>query len=225
MCEKRDKRQKNRLYFAFTLAEVLVTLGIIGIVAAMTIPTLMQNSQDAQTKSAIKEAYRTLSQAITQVSNDNGGTIAGICTDYDDLCFKNLFKPYFSYVKDCDNNSVANGCWMATSWMDGTTFTGVVLPSIVLKNGMFVMFRYHTKACDYTDAASSNYLCGWLAVDVNGFKAPNRFGKDVFTFEIQPNSIKPGGSIGDTGNYLTCNSTDTGLQSGWGCTSKYLYGN
>ena len=45
---------------AFTLAEVLITLGIIGIVAEMTIPILMQNVQDAQFKAAMKKTFQYL---------------------------------------------------------------------------------------------------------------------------------------------------------------------
>ena len=50
--------------FAFTLAEVLITLGIIGVVAAMTIPTLISNTNGAQFKSAYKKALSTLNQAV-----------------------------------------------------------------------------------------------------------------------------------------------------------------
>ncbi|MBP7211391.1 type II secretion system protein, partial [bacterium] len=48
---------------AFTLAEVLITLGIIGVVAALTIPTLMQRTQDREAISALKKFYSTLSSA------------------------------------------------------------------------------------------------------------------------------------------------------------------
>ena len=50
--------------FAFTLAEVLITLGIIGVVAAMTIPTLISNTNGAQFKSAYKKALSSLNQAV-----------------------------------------------------------------------------------------------------------------------------------------------------------------
>ena len=50
--------------FGFTLAEVLITLGIIGVVAAMTIPTLISNTNGAQFKSAYKKALSTLNQAV-----------------------------------------------------------------------------------------------------------------------------------------------------------------
>ena len=49
---------------AFTLAEVLITLGIIGVVAAMTIPTLISNTNGAQFKTAYKKALSTLNQAV-----------------------------------------------------------------------------------------------------------------------------------------------------------------
>ncbi|MBQ8168447.1 prepilin-type N-terminal cleavage/methylation domain-containing protein [bacterium] len=50
--------------FGFTLAEVLITLGIIGVVAAMTIPTLVSNTNGAQFKTAYKKALSTLNQGI-----------------------------------------------------------------------------------------------------------------------------------------------------------------
>ena len=51
--------------FGFTLAEVLITLGIIGVVAAMTMPTLMNSTQGAQYKAAYKKALSAISQAVT----------------------------------------------------------------------------------------------------------------------------------------------------------------
>lgn len=51
--------------FGFTLAEVLITLGIIGVVAAMTMPTLMNQTNGAQYKAAIKKSLSAISQAVT----------------------------------------------------------------------------------------------------------------------------------------------------------------
>lgn len=56
---------------AFTLAEVLITLGIIGLVAAMTIPSLIANTQKDEAVSKLK-AYSTISQAILLAKADNG---------------------------------------------------------------------------------------------------------------------------------------------------------
>lgn len=57
---------------AFTLAEVLITLGIIGVVAAMTIPTLLAKYQEKQTVTKLKQTYSILSQAIRSVQEDVG---------------------------------------------------------------------------------------------------------------------------------------------------------
>ena len=51
--------------FGFTLAEVLITLGIIGVVAAMTMPTLMNSTQGAQYKAAYKKALSAIAQGVT----------------------------------------------------------------------------------------------------------------------------------------------------------------
>lgn len=64
--------------FAFTLAEVLITLGIIGIVAAMTIPAIINNSEKQSIVSKVKEAYSIMSQATGQIKTECGGTIRGL---------------------------------------------------------------------------------------------------------------------------------------------------
>ena len=56
---------------AFTLAEILITLGIIGVVAAMTIPTLIQKNQKRIIEANLKETYSTLSQMMKMAENDD----------------------------------------------------------------------------------------------------------------------------------------------------------
>ncbi len=58
------KNTIKRVHSGFTLAEVLITLGIIGVVAAMTMPTLMNATNGAQYKTAYKKALSVISQAI-----------------------------------------------------------------------------------------------------------------------------------------------------------------
>ena len=57
---------------AFTLAEVLITLGIIGVVAAMTLPVLIQNYQKKATATSVKKAYSELNQIIDRAKADYG---------------------------------------------------------------------------------------------------------------------------------------------------------
>lgn len=64
-----DRKAK---YLAFTLAEVLITLGIIGVVAAMTIPTLISKTQKKEAVTRLKGAYSQIAQAIRMSEADNG---------------------------------------------------------------------------------------------------------------------------------------------------------
>lgn len=57
---------------AFTLAEVLITLGIIGIVAALTLPSVITKYQKKQTVAQLKKAYSTISQALVTSQYENG---------------------------------------------------------------------------------------------------------------------------------------------------------
>ena len=56
---------------AFTLAEVLITLGIIGIVAAMTLPALVGKYQKKVTVERLKKVYTVLSQAVLMSVKDH----------------------------------------------------------------------------------------------------------------------------------------------------------
>ncbi len=56
----------------FTLAEVLITLGIIGVVAAMTLPTLITKYKEQETVTRVKKFYSVFSQAYTMAVLDNG---------------------------------------------------------------------------------------------------------------------------------------------------------
>ncbi|HNW25239.1 MAG TPA: type II secretion system protein [Candidatus Gastranaerophilaceae bacterium] len=61
-----------RIKIAFTLAEVLIVLGIIGMIADLTLPSLIANFQKEQYVIALKKAYTTFNQALAMMSNDMG---------------------------------------------------------------------------------------------------------------------------------------------------------
>lgn len=72
-----DNNKKKELYmkikkYAFTLAEVLVTLGVIGVVAAITMPALINNYQRIVLKNQFKKAYSLLSNAVFQTQSNLG---------------------------------------------------------------------------------------------------------------------------------------------------------
>src|SRR5574344_1297483 len=66
--------KKRIKHVAFTLAEVLIVLGIIGVVAAMTIPNLMHNYRKSMIETSLKKFYTTVNQAIKLSEIDNGAS-------------------------------------------------------------------------------------------------------------------------------------------------------
>lgn len=219
--------------FGFTLAEILITLGIIGVVAAMTIPTLMKNTQDIELKSAWKKAYSVFSQAAINVKNDNGGTFLNLTnlrdsfgtyikysrtceyngTDQSDVygnCFHPLTGSYFDTVKTLNGTShlQVNNYYPYMSW--GTT-------GAVLSDGQLAVFAYTSGTCtDTTRVEGYTNACGWITIDVNGFRGPNTIGRDIFSIDILNDKITPTG----TGNLSnTCNASSDGR----GCAAQYLY--
>lgn len=217
---------------AFTLAEVLITLGIIGVIAALTIPTLMNTIQDLQYKSALKKVYSTLSQVHLKLSNDNGGAFTGAtsaCSDSD--CFRNLFKNNMNILSSCDAGNVEGVCFPSDSsikFLNGNAIVPWATASIagssgmVLQDGTSLVFILDDPTCASSTFSPRTDYCGWITVDINGLKAPNTWGKDIYTFFVFKEKIMPsvynvtsGGSIID----------DCGVGNNYGqsCASKYLF--
>jgi len=215
----KPKTDKNN---AFTLAEVLITLGIIGIVAALTIPTLVGSYQKSQTVSQLKKVYTSLAQAVKQSEQDNGnnqdwnwGTLgdnASIRTSFD-----TLWSPYLKVMKYCGS---AADCGYSVGILsgalkDGMTNVGVWDPttrtSIMTPDGTFMLFHVSSKN---------------VYVDLNAGKGPNLYGKDVFIFGLDPDKglVSKGYSTAGT----DCNSTGNGIycatkimRDGWQISSDY----
>jgi len=204
----------------FTLAEILITLTVIGVVAALTIPTLLQNTQQAELKTALKRDFADLNQAAIQIKTNNGGTFKAAWSG--DSSFKNSFLPYLNVIKNCEQGA-AEGCWYRsdssdTDWfyLNSTTPVGVRNnPSLILSNGVMLRFCYGNSNCDITLGVTPTTTgCGKINFDVNGFKKPNTIGKDIFTVYIDENELLPIGA-----------KRDNDCPSGYGddCTTKYLY--
>lgn len=168
----------RRNFSAFTLAEVLITLGIIGVVAAMTMPTLMNSTQGAQYKAAYKKALSALGQAVTlNVALDGGNfadTEAGIAGKTDKATsgaesIASILNSRMNIVK-------------ASGKPDDYTPSGNnkdALPNVdtylFFNDGIMFAFPSASKECsmDTASGKSADDICeGFL--DVNGLKGPNK---------------------------------------------------
>lgn len=209
---------------AFTLAEVLITVGIIGVVASLTIPTLISNIQNYQLKQAWKKEYSSLYNAFNLIINDNGGTFVGLCTtgsiSNQTDCGNSLFAGKMNYVKTCAaGNAYGNNNCFGTSniilYSDGasTSTDNGIRAGATLSDGAAINIQIDTSVCTPTGT-----YCGNIRIDVNGFKPPNTVGKDVFGLNISPTRLIPY----DTSSGA-CSSSATGIGAGWGCSANYLF--
>ena len=166
--------------FGFTLAEVLITLGIIGVVAAMTMPTLMNSTQGAQYKSAYKKALSALGQAITlNVALDGGNfydAIAGsgtnATTDQSTAgTIANILSARMNVVNA--SNTRTDGVTPAYA-TDVTATLPTVNTYLYFNDGAMLAFDGKDAACTLvTDAGATAKVClGYI--DVNGSKGPNK---------------------------------------------------
>ena len=173
-------RERGYKKFAFTLAEVLITLGVIGVVSALTMPTLIKHYQQHETVNRLKQTYSIISQAVRMSETENGlletWEIPNANSNHSNDCynkgkqfFDQYLKQYIKYAKDCTTFE----CF-AESYTrpNGKIYNNILTTyNIVLANGSVVGFYPH-------DTFASAY------VDLNGKKGPNKFGRDFFNIFI-----------------------------------------
>jgi len=190
----------------FTLAEVLITLLIIGVISSIVIPGLISNTKEQEYRIALKKSYATISQVYLHVRKDNGGSMKGMCGTGDSNCFKNLFKPYLNSVFEVagvPNSTGLPGCWGNNE----TIYPAEANSCIVLADGMSASFDMEYGDC--------NWNCGAINIDVNGLKKPNVWGKDRFLFRVYENKVAP-----EPGR--TCLDGTGVYSSNLGCSLVYL---
>lgn len=220
--------QKNKS--GFTLAEVLITLGIIGIVAEITIPVLMQNVQDAQFYSAARKNFSVISQATEKMVYDNGGYIWDNSSADSTVLSQNMtdaYSQYFSFIKKDFIENILNQNWYgykSTTSVVSNSSGGTVY-ALLLKDGSVLRF-FSFQGCQAIVANGFKARCGAIHFDVNGNKKPNMYGRDVHIFWVVTDSLGhykviPSGP--DTDGY-TCSAGSTTYASSYGC-AEYIVNN
>ena len=185
--------------FAFTLAEVLITIGIIGIIAAITIPNLITNYQKKQTVTKLQKAISILNQAYKLSYEDNGDLDAsGQTTLGASEYFQKYWEPYIkvnqfcNFATNCGYNSnnpmfMINGQQTDWGWISNSTRT---LFSTMDGFIYFIISNYY-KTLENKQVSNSVVF-----VDLNGARKPNRLGRDIFQLTIVPDGkgVQPYGT-------------------------------
>lgn len=210
---------------AFTLAEVLITLGIIGIVAAITIPQLVNNYKAKRLRTQFLKSYSTIQQAFKEMEADDVSTDP---TTYNTLEYYKTFMNYLQAPMDCgigDNKYLpcvymrdfSSKDYKPYKTYDGKTNASMILfddGQIALQDGTLLLFENYAPR-----------MRVFVSVDLNGYNnKPNRWGYDLFTFQLVDNQLK---AMGDTGTTYTdlstyCNVNSQDEYNGIACAKKAL---
>ncbi len=155
--------------FGFTLAEVLITLGIIGVVASLTMPSIIEKYREQETSARLKKFYSTMQQAILLSEIDNGPI------EYWD-------KETMAQNEDGSFDQEANNK-LAEEFFDKylSKYLNIVKRGYTKDNGRNLFQIYFA---DSTSVIIGNGGCIDMLVDTNGNKKPNFVGYDRFAFLI-----------------------------------------
>ena len=150
---------------AFTLAEVLITLGIIGVVAAMTMPSLMQNYKRQQATARIKKFVSVINQALISAENDLG--------------------PREDWVREGDASTEGNSDY-AYNFLN-TYIKPYIKSDDIEKRRLFGMNMATLRFVDGSQMSVKVGACYDIFYDINGEKGPNEKGRDIFVFILCKN--------------------------------------
>jgi len=174
-CSYADLKKEGDLFMkkqGFTLTEILITLTIIGVIAALTIPNLMTSVGKSKTKTQLLKLESELNQAI-QLYENNNGSFSGALNSTESIinAFASVMLTTSVGPKPC-SFKYQNGAqgWNNTNQQD-----------MVLKNGMEIMTDIAIPACNGWGA----HDCNIFYVDLNGqANGPNTLTGDIFNFSI-----------------------------------------
>ena len=209
---------------AFTLAEVLVTLGIIGIVSAMTVPTLMQNYQRQSYVTQLHKVYNELNQATLRYQTDRNALNlkeAGLTSQ---AAAENFIESNFKIVQKCGSNITP--CFASSYKKIAGGSIGWYTPRThyVIASGTAIGVSYRPVGDVLLE----------LYVDTNGAKGPNITGRDIFAmfiynngiiddFNFSENTTAPMTEADRNTNYTNACAADT---TNWhGCLGKVINDN
>lgn len=195
--------------FAFTFAEILATLLIIGVIASMTIPSLQEDARRRTYVAGCKKAYSTISNAVSLAEQENGplrkwnwndpdGIIDSVRNNLNllEYCGEDKSKKCFQNYTYTEYGTKAKGSWTVT-------------------NGRYLKLADGSQIVFYTCTGNKKGPCGIASygqlatdtvyasffVDVNGSQNPNKFGEDIFLFNlVKDKGTLPAGS----GSYKDC---------------------
>lgn len=219
MAGKQCKQRKG-----FTLAEVLITLSIIGVVAALTVPAVTKSYEKSTNIAGYKKIYSDLDQAVKLIAIDNGGSVSGLYSSH--ISWVNAIASKMKTSRICGDSAGRPNCWHAAN--TDLTLNGTVLwqplgnNAFVTSTGMFVSAFFDNYSCP-NKSPNGNLECALVTVDINGRKGPNRMGRDIHSFHVFADGVMPNSSC--TSNCCKQGSSYQAGQEGNTCGLEIMQGN
>lgn len=185
----------------FSLAEIVVTLLIIGVVAALTMPSLVEDVNRKEHATRLKSVNSALNQAVSKMEIDNGPV--GKNQYWTDITqFWPLFTEQFNTFKICGPGE--KGCFTEgmIKGLDGKDWSVYDGGGYTMRTTDGIAYNFYanegstkcTKASQGVSAEDEKNAFGRFLIDVNGEKGPNKFGEDVYFFcIIKDKGIVPAG--------------------------------
>ena len=189
----------KKVKFGFSLGEVLLAMALIGVVAAVTMPTLLQNVNESKYRSLLKSFYSKFTVNLDSVLT-NAGSAEGAtpCDSFD--CFNEISPDTFVTNNLFNATFCTGGCASVDNAQVPNAFSGGQFPEQIysLANGMTMKIMVNPDGCapisqnggfvaQYQGNNQINLaVCALVYVDVNGDTGPNSFRHDMFAFYILP---------------------------------------
>lgn len=207
-------------HFGFTLAEVLITLGIIGVVAAITLPSVINKAQKFILKQQFKKSISIVSNAVRKAYADlefvpncaynaygGGEVFNNDCKLLNNTLINNL-----KTVKYCPNKALEKGCIANIKGADTVSMAND--PDLSEEDAK----KMHKGYSNFHESKIHNNIPAWVLadgqvimlygittplylIDINGLKGPNKWGYDIYTFILRDfklicvyDFIEPGGT-------------------------------
>lgn len=220
-------------FIGFTLAEVLITLGVIGVVSAITLPTLIHSYQEKVIVHSLTEVYSILNQAYKMSIIDNGPISAWNLSSNEDEARAQILEKLTPYMKSyliCDNKNIKCKDKQMPIDMNGKDTNVSYTYNMILGNTTKINIDNtgsQTNAiakidCDdgcYVGSFGPTMLCAHqIMVNVTGKDNKPMWGRDLFLFAILDRGILPYGVVGWAKTHK-CNPSGSSSAGWWNGTT------
>ena len=196
-------------FFAFTVAETLIVMGIIGIVSALTLPNLNASTGEKEKVAKVKKLYSNLNDAVGRAVAVYGPIDEWFLTDTtlaaQTTRFGERITEFIKVSKNCGLYTSGDNCFNSNiTYIDGTTETGI-------NSSNTYQFTLADGSSVAVNSLGSNAF--WVFVDIDGLKGANKMSKDVFTFGVDSSNLVY--TYKTSGGINSALTTGAIYQTGW----------